>query len=219
MFYYYPNNDNNNDNNKDMSCDINNIKYTSIISNTLIQTTIIFTFLTLFFFSYVSKVENTDFKSQIDFVVDSVYKRHSKEINDFTNSKGIDKNYIKAEIYGLIDLDEDKINKTSNDENQDIKNNNENILDNALFYVIMTAIVSFSILCVIFIITYYMYGCYLPIADFLKEGIILLVFIFITEFLFLNIIVKNYITANPNIIKNKISSSVIKYIKERDKSI
>jgi hypothetical protein len=202
-----------------MSCEINNLKYTSIFSNTLIQITIIFAFLTLFFFSYVSKVENEEFKNQIDFVVDSIYKRYSQEINNLVNSNGINKNYIKAEIYGLIDLDEDKINKTSKTENQDIKNNNKKILDNALFYVITTAIVCFIVLSLIFIISYNIYGCYLPIGEFLKEGFILLIFIFIIEFLFLNIIVKNYITSNPNIIKTKITSAIIKYIDERDKSI
>jgi hypothetical protein len=200
-----------------MACEINNLKYTSIFSNTLIQITIIFAFLTFFFFSYVSKVENTEFKHQIEFVVDSIYKRHSQEINDNINSKKVDKDYIKAEIYGLIDLEEDKINKTSKSENEDIDNNNKKILDNSKFYVIITAIISFIILSLLFIISYYMYGCYLPINSFVKEGVILLVFIFIIEFLFLNIIVKNYITANPNLIKNKIASSIIKYIDKRDK--
>lgn len=200
-----------------MACEINNLKYTSIFSNTLIQITIIFAFLTFFFFSYVSKVENEEFKHQIEFVVDSIYKRHSQEINDDINSKKVDKDYIKTEIYGLIDLEEDKINKTSKTENEDIDNNNKKILDNSKFYIIITAAISFIMLSLLFIISYYMYGCYLPINSFIKEGVILLVFIFIIEFLFLNIIVKNYITANPNLIKNKIASSIIKYIDKRDK--
>jgi len=200
-----------------MACEINNLKYTSIFSNTLIQITIIFAFLTFFFFSYVSKVENEEFKHQIEFVVDSIYKRHSQEINDDINSKKVDKDYIKTEIYGLIDLEEDKINKTSKTENEDIDNNNKKILDNSKFYIIITAAISFIMLSLLFIISYYMYGCYLPINSFIKEGVILFTIIFIIEFLFLNIIVKNYITANPNLIKNKIASSIIKYIDKRDK--
>ena len=60
------------------------------------------------------------------------------------------------------------------------------------------------------------YDCYLPLDHYVKEGLIVLLFIFIIEIIFLNVVVKNYISANPNEIKNKISSSIINYIDNKD---
>ena len=61
--------------------DICSNKYVTIFSNVLIQTIIIFIFLTVFFFTYVSRIENTEFQSQLTFITDSIYSRYKKNIN------------------------------------------------------------------------------------------------------------------------------------------
>lgn len=190
-------------------------QYVSIISSVSIQVAIIFAFLTIFFFSYVSKVENNEFKEQLDFVVDNIYRRHEEDIKNIIDKYSVNddkKELLKMEIYGMIDLQEDKIKKESTIESIDIKNNNNDIINNSKFYVKIIASISICIIAFLFILMYKGYDCFLPIKKYAIDGIVLLFFVFLVEILFLNIIVKNYITANPNYIKNKIAQAIINYI-------
>ena len=190
-------------------------QFISIMSSVTIQVAIIFTFLTVFFFSYVSNVENNEFKEQLDFIVDNIYNRHKEDIKNSIDNYGIDENkkeLLKMQIYGIIGLEEDSLKKNSTTETDEIKSNNSNIINNATFYVKVVAVICLLILAFLFILMYYKYDCILPIKTYAKEAFILLFFIFLVEILFLNIIVKKYITANPNYIKNKISQAIINYI-------
>ena len=195
--------------------DICSNKYVTIFSNVLIQTIIIFIFLTVFFFTYVSRIENTEFQSQLTFITDSIYSRYKKNINESLEKYSANedkKRYIKTTIYGLIDYEEEEIMKRSQDENKKIKDRNDNIEKDSTFYVKILVISGIVILLVLFFIMYKKYECHLPLDIYLKEGLIVLLFIFIVEMVFLNLVVKNYISANPNEIKNKIATSVINYI-------
>ncbi len=189
--------------------------YVSIFSNVIIQTAIIFTFLTVFFFAYVSKVENTEFKGQLEFIADSIYKRHTKDIKEALEKYNVDtykRDYIKTLIYGIIDLEEEKIMEQSKADEDNIKKSNDTIIKNSTFYVKLFVIISIVALLLLFIFMYKKYDCYIPMKSYIKEGLIVLVFIFFIEIIFLNVVVKNYISANPNEIKNKIASSIINYI-------
>lgn len=195
--------------------DICSNKYVTIFSNAIIQTVIIFIFLTIFFFYYVSGVEKTEFESQLNFITDSVYSRHKKDINDALDRYSINEDkrrYIKALIYGTIDYNEEEMAKKSEQENKNIEQTNNNIKEDSTFYVKALTIIAIVILFIIFIIMHKKYDCYLPLGEYFKEGIIVLFFIFVIEIIFLNVVVKNYISANPNEIKNKIASSIINYI-------
>lgn len=190
-------------------------QYVSIISSVSIQIAIIFAFLTVFFFSYVSKVENKEFKDQLDFVVDNIYKRHDKDIKNIIDKYAINdekKELLKMQIYGMIDLQEDKLKKESIIDSTNIKNKNNDIINSAIFYVKIIISISLCIILFLFILMYNGYDCFLPIKTYTKEAIVLLFFIFLVEILFLNVVVKNYITANPNYIKNKIAQAIINYI-------
>lgn len=195
--------------------DICSNKYVTIFSNAIIQTVIIFIFLTIFFFSYVSGVEKTEFESQLNFITDSVYSRHKKEINDALDRYSINEDkrrYIKTAIYGTIDYNEEEMTKKSQQENKNIEQTNNKIKEDSIFYVKALTIIAIVILFIIFIIMHKKYDCYLPLGQYFKEGIIVLFFIFVVEIIFLNVVVKNYISANPNEIKNKIAASIINYI-------
>lgn len=193
-------------------------QYVSIFSSVSIQVAIIFTFLTVFFFSYVSTVENKEFKDQLDFVTDNIYKRHEIDIKNIIDKYSIDdkdddkKQFLKMQIYGIIDLEEDNLKKESKKDSDNIKIRNSDIISDATFYVKLIIFISLCIVALFFIFMYNKYDCVLPLKTYLKEAFILLFFIFIVEILFLNIIVKNYITANPNYIKNKIAQAIINYI-------
>lgn len=182
-----------------------------IFCNVILQVSIIFAFLTIFFFSYVTNVEKNEFEEQINFIVDNIYKRYQDSINiTYNKTNEEQKKYIKMVIYGLIDIEQEKIKKESIIENNEIKIKNDKIYKDAIYCVIIFLIISIIIL----VLLSYVYK--LPLKNYIKEAFILLLFIFVIEFLFLNLIVKKYITANPNMIKNKIADSIIKYIETKD---
>jgi len=163
----------------------------------------------------VSGVEKTEFESQLNFITDSVYSRHKKEINDALDRYSINEDkrrYIKTAIYGTIDYNEEEMTKKSQQENKNIEQTNNKIKEDSIFYVKALTIIAIVILFIIFIIMHKKYDCYLPLGQYFKEGIIVLFFIFVVEIIFLNVVVKNYISANPNEIKNKIAASIINYI-------
>jgi hypothetical protein len=182
-----------------------------IFCNVLLQVSIIFSFLTIFFFSYVTNVEKNEFEDQINFIVDNIYKRYQDSINSTYNKTSEEqKKYIKMLIYGIIDIEQEQIKKESIIENNEIKIKNDKIYKDAIYCVIIFFIITIIILSLLT----YIYK--LPIKNYIQEAFIVLLFIFVIEFLFLNLIVKKYITANPNIIKNKIADSIIKYIETKD---
>lgn len=195
-------------------------QYVSIFSSVSIQVAIIFAFLTIFFFSYVSRVENTEFKDQLDFVIDNIYKKYELDIKNLIDKYGINqdkKDLLKMQIYGIIDLEEDKLKKESKKDSDDINRKNSDIISDATFYVKVVGSISLIIVILLFIIMYNKYDCILPLKTYGIEAIGLLFFIFLVEILFLNMIVKNYITANPNYIKNKIAQAIINYIDNNNK--
>lgn len=190
-------------------------QYVSIFSNVSIQVAIIFTFLTVFFFSYVTTIENKEFKDQLEFVVDNIYKRHEIDIKDLIdryNTNEDKKKFIKMQIYGMIDLEEENLKKESKIDSDNILIRNSDIISDATFYLKLVIGICLLIIVLFFIFMYNKYDCILPFKTYTKEAIILLFFIFIVEILFLNMIVKNYITATPNHIKNKIAQAIINYI-------
>lgn len=195
-------------------------QYVSIFSSVSIQVAIIFAFLAIFFFSYISTLENKEFKDQLDFVIDNIYKRYELDIKNLIDKYSINqdkKDLLKMQIYGMIDLEEDKLKKESKKESDDIKIKNSDIISKATFYVKIIGYISLVIVISLFILMYNKYDCILPLKTYAKEAIALLFFIFIVEILFLNMIVKNYITANPNYIKNKIAQAIINYIDNNNK--
>lgn len=186
--------------------------YINIFCNVILQVSIIFAFLTLFFFSYVINVEKEEFEQQINFIVDNIYKRYQDSFNNIYKQRNEEnRNYIKLLIYGMIDIEQEKLKKDSIKENEEIKKENQKIYQDSMYYVKLFLVISI----VIIIGLTYLYD--LSIKNYIYEAFILLFFIFIVEFVFLNIIVKKYITANPNSIKNKIASSIIQYINKKDK--
>ncbi len=202
-----------------MFCDNN---YVNIFSNAIIQATIIFAFLTAFFFSYVINVEKDEFKKQIEFTVDNIYSRHSNDINNYINNSLIQEKisnndrYTKTFIYGLIDYEQEEIIKTSKETNKSLLESNNQIIKDSLYYISLILIITILLLIIISIFMNFVYKCKLDLSTYLLDGLYILIFIFFVEVIFLNVIAKNYISANPNYIKNKIAESIIKYVNDRN---
>ena len=178
----------------------------SILSNSLIQGSIVFAFLTFFFFTYVANVEKEEFKKQVDMVVDVIFKRYADKFKPILSHK-----LSKSVVYGILDSTQEDFIKSSIEQTVELTNKNNEIISTSI------KTVGFFILgSVILISLLYAYGYCIPVKYITKEAIFILIFIFLVEFIFINLIAKNYISANPNYVKNKIAQSIIDYVNKKN---
>lgn len=186
-----------------MSCMVN--EKISILSNSLIQGSIVFAFLTFFFFTYVVNVEKEEFEKQVNMVVDVIFERYSEKFRLLLNNK-----LPKTALYGVIDSTEEDFIKSSLKDTEELTKKNKEIISSSV------KSVGIFIISTIFIIaTLSFYGYCISFKDITKEAIFILFFIFLVEFTFINLIAKNYISANPNYVKNKIARSIIEYVNKK----
>jgi len=177
-----------------------------MIVKSVIQSCIVFIFLTVFFFSYVSSVEKEEFNKQLDYITDNIFEEHKSSIIFPENKKEI----TKIAIYGLIDNAEKQIEISNKDKKKEIDSINQQIIRNSIYLVLLYTGIS-----IIFLIVLHFCKFELNIVQNLKEGFFILFFVFLVEFLFLNIIAKNYIEGNSNLVINKVCTNIIRYINDR----
>ena len=185
-----------------------NQEYFSIFSNSLIQATTVFIFLTIFFFTYVSKVEKTEFQDQITDVVDEIWDENADSIKRQFPSTPHGKNVAKTVVYGLIDSSEEYLEK--NNSKQDIDDKNNKIIINSVLTILIVVIV----IVIVFIISG-LFGYYVPFSDVIQESLFILVFVALTEYIFLITIVENYTSLDSDDVKTTIAKGVVDYINQR----
>ena len=154
------------------------ITYTFTI---LFQVILLFAFLIIFYFNYVNKVERDSFIKQIQSAVDVLTGNLETKLpkGDYTSIIAIINNEIK------------NIKASSNHTQIDTKNKQ---LENTSFEIMLSIIAGFSVF--VSIVTFGHY-C-LPLLSTATEGILSLCFVALTEFIFLQIVAKQYISADPN---------------------
>lgn len=180
----------------------------SEISAITIQIGFIFTFLTVFFFIYVQNVERQEFVSQINLIVDDIMSDFSSDINNLIkNQTSLTDENIALIANGIIDVIDEKNTLSAKAGNQAIYKRNAQVKQTALKSL---GIVAGSV--ILMIITLLLLGYCIPIMDHIKEAMIIVVFVGLTEFAFLELVAKNYIAASPNNIKRAIASSINKWI-------
>jgi hypothetical protein len=186
-------------------CDNENFKNSVYIITNVI---FIFIFLCIFYFVYVVNVEQAEFKNQLNIIVDNLFDSVKTEyINVVTYNKEkekISKENMNILINGIIDTLEENITSKSKEAIDNINKYNSNI--RLIIYIIISALILSIIL--FFII----FKCYSQFYIIIKESLIVLIFIAMTELFFLNFISAKYISADPNQIKNSLGQAIHKYI-------
>lgn len=161
------------------------------------QITIIFTFLIIFYFNYVKFIERTTFLSQIDDILDELlYKipkpKQSNSIQSFFDT-----------LIKKIKSKNSNANKSINEENEKLSIISMNMVFGLIgVFLLYTVIVTLT-------------GNCLPLKSVFIESIIGLVFIALTEYLFLQIIVANYKSADPNYVRWNIANTIQNYAKKK----
>jgi hypothetical protein len=197
-----------------MKCTDN--KWNKYIFSILFQVILIFTFLTIFFFVYVVKVEKEQFIGQINLIVDDLLTKDVQD--DLINIIPLDKRNgdfyknLPILLSGIIDLVEEKSIRDGEDSVDYVVKENKKTKNKAFKYLIIS-LVSLIILTIVMIVI----GYCIPVTYQIKEGLWVVLFVALTEFSFLTIIASKYISADTNKIKRIFASSVKKAINKPKK--
>jgi ABC-type glycerol-3-phosphate transport system permease component len=169
----------------------------------LIQVTMMFTFLTLFFFLYVINVEHTEFNNQLGFIVDSIMK--DVDLKKYGPNVSIED--LNAIVYSVIELIKIKLKTTTADSTTSVETNNRSVKTKAYKTLIIVLSIVISILVILMIAGY----C-LSIPRRLKDALIVTFFVALTELTFLKVIASRYIASDPNDIKKSIGDSIVNWV-------
>lgn len=190
------------------SCKINN-KYITVSYTVLFQVSFIAIFLSIFFFFYVTKVEKDEFQKQIDIIVNNILT--DDEVNklipdNLTQDK---KENLSIIISGVIESAKQKSFIDEKQSINDVINSNNNIQSATYkkIYIVLIVLVVLSFIGILF-------GYCLPIAKEIYSALWVVFFVGITELVFLEIIAKNYISADPNKVRKALSESINNWLKK-----
>lgn len=192
-----------------MSCKESKLK--NIIS-VVIQVTFIFTFLTVFFFLYVQGVEKTEFQNQLYIIVDDLMKNSKDDLRKILNNSQLTNDQKYVLIAGAIDTMEEKIAQDSKNNIKSVNEQNYKTKLKALQYMVI-AILGVILLVNIFIF----FNICMPLEYQIKEAMIVIIFVGLTEFAFLQLVASKYIAADPNDIKRTIGTAIQSWIEKNKK--
>ena len=167
------------------------------------QVFFVVTFLSLFFFLYVVKIEREIFIDQINFVVDDLYDSFATDMNE--TLPPAEQTYLKNQLY-------DYVNQVQipPEDDQSIQDQNNEVLDQTKQIVITIGTILFSIVISLVILRF----C-TDLPHQLVENIIVLFFMGMSEFAFLNLVTKKYIASNPNHVKLYFLQEVVNYANQK----
>lgn len=163
------------------------------IANIICATAMISVFIGIFFFTYASKIEQN-----------IVVKRSTEIVNDITDNMKVvipnsQKEILKNQIVPYLTIPD-----SLNEADKDVENANAALRSTALKYIVVFAIVCLGIVGIIAFVNKFSF------LEIIEENIIILVFVALTEFLFLTFFAQNYITIDANFVKEKLIDSILK---------
>jgi len=162
-------------------------------ANIICATAMISVFIGIFFFTYASKIEKN-----------IVVKRSTEIVNSITsNMKTIipenQKQIIKSDIIPYLVIP-DSLKQAD----QDVENANNALQKSAIQYIFIFAA---ACLIIVFCMSFTFKFSFFEIIE---ENIIVLVFVAITEYIFLTFFAQNYITIDSNFVKSKMIDTLLK---------
>lgn len=158
-----------------------NINYYELSINVIISVLFISLFIGAFFFTYGAYIEGLVVKNQMKFL--------SEDIGGYINLLGNDINKnIKKRLLEVPNID-------LHEEDEKVKESNSKVMNTALI-----ANIAF-VVSTIFIVYYLNKSANLNIKDILIKNFIILIFIGITEYVFLTYFGADFISIDPNKVK------------------
>lgn len=172
-----------------------------------LQVLFITIFLTLFFFFYVVNVEKSEFKKQMNMVVNKLMA--NPELSGIIPKHApLDELFIA--INGALDLAQEKITYSVQSAIKEVIERNKKTRNRSIHTLLIL-----SAFVIIIILSLMVIGFCMPISDHITNGLIAVFFVAITEFIFLTIVAKQYWSTDPNRIQRELGRAIKKYIKNR----
>lgn len=194
-----------------MSKDCNNNVWVSDGFALLFQIVLVFVFLTIFFFIYVVNVEKAEFEEEMNYIVDNILtEKIEKELLGPIES--LPRTQIVSLVAGIIDGVEYQASMDTKSGVKIVEKQNVSVRTSAF----KTLGIVLGVLIIITIIALVMGYC-ISIRHYTIEALWVVFFVAITEFAFLQIVAKNYKTADPNKVKRVLGMSITKWIKDNKK--
>ena len=170
--------------------------YPVFIVNIIVHVSVMTIFLTIFFFTIASRQEKNITENQINFLLnDSIKDEVSALPEDI-------KTVLKEKVDSSLDKNNDSLAK----QDQDVANNNQKLTD------FMTNLLFMILVCTaffVFIAYYYFKWDISKLQYILISAGITLVFVALTETVFLFLIPSNYLAIDPNKVKYKIINKIL----------
>ena len=189
-----------------VQCKLNN--KVNFVIDIVIQVSLIFLFLTFFFFLYVSTIEKSHFIELIKHVTDNIIDEYQAEDRNIFNGNLGDTEKIL--ILGGLEVGNKVVENKLDGLKQNIEDNNKSVENDAYNFL---KIVLFGIIGGLIFL--YILGYCINLETKVKHAIIIVLFIALTEYVFLNTIVKNYIVIDTNLVKRTIGKTLQEYVKNR----
>lgn len=177
-----------------------------------IQVTFIFAFLTIFFFAYVQEVEKEEFKGQLNLIVDSLMEDIKTDLPKLINKQQLSQEDMLVITNGIIDVLQEKISVDATGTVKNVADMNRKVKMKALKSLV-TVIVCVIVIAIIILL----FGFCIDVTYQIKEAMLVVIFVGLTELVFLQVIAKNYISASPNKVKRDIGAEVQNWIKKNHK--
>jgi hypothetical protein len=179
----------------------------------IFQVIFIFTFLTVFFFVYVTKIEKEETASQMNFLVDDILP--PSQVDSLIPQGLNKKDAMKAQVLisGAIDTAEEQTRVNMKSDIKDINDTNNKTRKKAFKY--LTFALSGL---VIIVIAFLLVGhCKLGLLDHVRDALWVVLFVALTELTFLQVIAKNYISADPGKVKEEMSAAIDNWVTKENK--
>ena len=179
----------------------------------IFQVVLIFMFLTIFFFAYVVRVEKEDYSRQIQIIVDDIYVK--EDVGDLLNS-GIDTingtypSITKDKIRQIIDTGIQQSKASSSASMKDKITETETKNKKVRITGIMGVVIGLALLIAVTLIGVVTNFC-IPVYSQLKETLIIVFFVGLTEFTFLTLIASKYISADSYKVQRQFGDALVEY--------
>lgn len=184
------------------------------IFSIMLQVAFIYSFIVFFFFSYVQYIEKKEFHNQLNIIVDSILKDFDEDLKKISKNNIFYKQHLILFLNSTIDVLEEKINMESKIILPAIIKKNNELKNKAYKSLIIIGLIVVTVFLII-----RMSGINICLSYHIKNALLLVVFIGITEYVFLTIIGRRYISIQPNEVKKNFGKNILDWIKYNKKDV
>lgn len=169
--------------------------YPVFIVNIIVHVAVMIIFLTFFFFTVAAHQEQTITKNQLDFLLNDIKNQFSALPTDV-------KNKIKKQLSSSLNKNKDELIK----QDKEVSKKNQALFD---YMVKLVIIIVISVVIIVIVSYFYFKWNMSNLRYILTSAGITLIFVAITETIFLYLIPSNYLAIDPNQVKYKIVNKIL----------